>query len=334
MPAQPIPTRPRLALVGTGGTIAATTQSSTGLTDYDITEGVHALLHAVPELQELAELECHQVFNVDSRAMSSLMLLELSHKLNELLARPDLDGVVLTHGTDTLEESAFFLHLTLKTDKPVVLTAAMRPASALSADGPLNLHNAVRVACSSQAKGAGVLVLLNDQIHSARFLSKQHTTQVNAFGSPDAGPLGLVAAGQVRFAMRCLLPHTLNSGFDVRGLAALPKVQIFYDHPDTLAELYRSAAQNGVRGIVVAATGNGSLTPGALEGVSRAHRFGVTCVRASRIHAGPVTDSAYDQDHHTIAAHWLPAQKARILLMLGLAAQLDEAELQERFQAC
>ncbi|WP_394063333.1 asparaginase [Alcaligenes sp. WGS1538] len=332
MTAKPSASRPRLALVGTGGTIAATTQSSTGLTDYDITEGVHALLHAVPEIQDLAELECHQIFNVDSRAMSSLMLLELSRKLNELLARPDLDGVVLTHGTDTLEESAFFLHLTLKTRKPVVLTAAMRPASALSADGPLNLHNAVLAACAPQAQGQGVLVLLNDQIHSARFLSKQHTTQTSAFGSPDAGPLGLVAAGQARFAMRCLLPHTLDSRFDVRGLAALPRVQVFYDHPDTLAELYRSAAQNGVRGIVVAATGNGSLTPGALEGVSRAHRLGVACVRASRIHAGPVTDSAYDQDHHTIAAHWLPAQKARILLMLGLAAQLDETELQYVFQ--
>lgn len=332
MTAKPSATRPRLALVGTGGTIAATTQSSTGLTDYDITEGVHALLHAVPEIQDLAELECHQVFNVDSRAMSSLMLLELSRKLNELLARPDLDGVVLTHGTDTLEESAFFLHLTLKTRKPVVLTAAMRPASALSADGPLNLYNAVLAACSPQAQDQGVLVLLNDQIHSARFLSKQHTTQTSAFGSPDAGPLGLVAAGQARFAMRCLLPHTLDSRFDVRGLAALPRVQVFYDHPDTLAELYRSAAQNGVRGIVVAATGNGSLTPGALEGVNRAHRLGVVCVRASRIHAGPVTDSAYDQDHHTIAAHWLPAQKARILLMLGLAAQLDETELRHVFQ--
>ncbi|MDV2116146.1 asparaginase [Alcaligenes faecalis] len=327
-----MPTRPKLALVGTGGTIAATAQSTTGLTDYDITQGVHTLLQAVPGINELADLECHQVFNVDSRAMGSLMLLELSHKLNELLARPDINGAVVTHGTDTLEESAFFLHLTLKTDKPVVMVAAMRPASALSADGPLNLYQAVQVACSSLAQDQGVLVLLNDQIHSARFLSKQHTTLTSAFGSPDAGPLGLVAGGQPRFMMRSLLPHTHNSLFDVRSLHSLPKVQIFYDHPDTLAELYRHAAQSGVQGIVVAATGNGSLTPGALEGISRAHRLGVVCVRASRIHAGPVTDSAYDQDHHTIAAHYLPAQKARILLMLCLASKLEHDEIEAAFR--
>ena len=327
-----MPTRPKLALVGTGGTIAATTQSNTGLTDYDITQGVQTLLQAVPGITELADLECHQVFNVDSRAMGSRMVLELSQKLNELLARPDVDGAVITHGTDTLEESAFFLHLTLKTDKPVVMVAAMRPASALSADGPLNLYQAVQVACCAQARGQGVLVLLNDQIHSARFLSKQHTTLTNAFGSPDAGPLGLLAAGQVRFMMRCLLPHTQASQFDVRKISNLPKVQVFYDHPDTLAELYRHAAQSGVQGIVVAATGNGSLTPGALEGVSRAHRLGVVCVRASRIHAGPVSDSAYDQDHHTIAAHYLPAQKARVLLMLCLAAQMEHSDIEAVFR--
>ncbi|MGO3713997.1 asparaginase [Alcaligenes aquatilis] len=327
-----MPIRPKLVLVGTGGTIAATTQSNTGLTDYDITQGVHTLLQAVPGINELADLECHQLFNVDSRAMGSLMLLELSHKLNELLARPDINGAVITHGTDTLEESAFFLHLTLKTDKPVVMVAAMRPASALSADGPLNLYQAVQVACSPLANDQGVLVLLNDQIHSARFLSKQHTTQTSAFGSPDAGPLGLVAGGQPRFMMRTLLPHTHSSLFDVRSQHSLPKVQVFYDHPDTLAELYRHAAQSGVQGIVVAATGNGSLTPGALEGVSRAHRLGVVCVRASRIHAGPVTDSAYDEDHHTIAAHYLPAQKARILLMLCLAAQLEHDEIEAAFR--
>lgn len=132
--------------------------------------------------------------------------------------------------------------------------------------------------------------------------------------------------------MRTLLPHTHSSLFDVRSLHSLPKVQVFYDHPDTLAELYRHAAQSGVQGIVVAATGNGSLTPGALEGVSRAHRLGVVCVRASRIHAGPVTDSAYDEDHHTITAHYLPAQKARILLMLCLAAQLEHDEITAAFR--
>ncbi|WP_283737774.1 asparaginase [Alcaligenes faecalis] len=221
-----MPIRPKLALVGTGGDCRHH-PVNTGLTDYDITQGVHTLLQAVPGINELADLECHQVFNVDSRAMGSLMLLELSHKLNELLARPDINGAVVTHGTDTLEESAFFLHLTLKTDKPVVMVAAMRPASALSADGPLNLYQAVQVACSSLAQDQGVLVLLNDQIHSARFLSKQHTTLTSAFGSPDAGPLGLVAGGQPRFMMRSLLPHTHSSLFDVRSLHSLPKVQIF-----------------------------------------------------------------------------------------------------------
>ena len=324
---------PNVKILATGGTIAGAGTSSTQTVGYTAAvTAVDSLISAVPELKNIANVSGEQVAQIASEDMTDEVWLKLAKRVNQLLASPLVDGIVITHGTDTLEESAFFLHLTLKTDKPVVMVAAMRPASALSADGPLNLYQAVQVACSPLANDQGVLVLLNDQIHSARFLSKQHTTQTSAFGSPDAGPLGLVAGGQPRFMMRSLLPHTHSSQFDVQALHSLPKVQVFYDHPDTLAELYRHAAQSGVQGIVVAATGNGSLTPGALEGVSRAHRLGVVCVRASRIHAGPVTDSAYDEDHHTIAAHYLPAQKARILLMLCLANKLEHDEIEAAFR--
>lgn len=328
-----MPTTPltRIALVGTGGTIAATASTHTKLTDYDITEGLDSLLAAVPQVRRLARFEPHQVFNTDSRAMTSAMLLKLAQTVNALLQRDDIDAVLMTHGTDTLEESAFFLHLCIKSHKPVVMTAAMRPASAYSADGALNLYHAVLTACSPGSAGQGVLVVMNDQIHSARFLSKQHTSRPDAFASPDAGPLGQIAAGHLRYLLQTVLPHTVDSPFDIQSLQELPSVLILFDHPDACPDMFRSAAQSGAQGLVVAATGNGSLTPGSIHGLQIAQSMGVACVRASRISAGAVTPSQYDEQLHLIAAQFLPAIKARILLMLGLTLTRDIQTLRQIF---
>src|SRR5690606_27037279 len=181
--------RPSIALLGTGGTIAATAAASTALSDYAVTEGVHALLAAVPEIADIADIRCQQVFNVDSRGVTNKMLLRLAKTVNRQLADPAIDGVVITHGTDTLEETAYFLNLTVDSRKPVVVVGAMRPASAISADGPLNLYNAVLVAVQPGASGHGVLVVLNDKVHAARYVSKTNTTQVEAFAAGDQGCL-------------------------------------------------------------------------------------------------------------------------------------------------
>lgn len=323
---------PRIALLGTGGTIAATARSHTQLADYAVTEGVHSLLDAVPSLARLADIQSQQIFNIDSRAMSSTMLLKLAQQVNTVLEQADIDAVVITHGTDTLEETACFLHWTIKSNKPVILTAAMRPASAYSADGAMNLYHAVLTASHPQAVGQGVLVVLNDQLHSARFLTKQHTSRTDAFGSPDAGPIGQIANGQLRFLWQSLLPHTYHSEFDIRALHELPRVLILFDHPDACPEQMRSAAQNGADGVIIAATGNGSITPGSHQGVELALRMGVVCVRASRIGVGSVSSSSHDASQGLIAAEWLPAIKARILLQLALTQTREPHELRQIFK--
>lgn len=322
---------PRIVLLGTGGTIAATAHTTTQLTDYTVTEGVHSLLEAVPGLRKLAHIQSQQVFNIDSRAMSSAMLLKLAQHINEVLTRDDVDAVVITHGTDTLEETACFLHWTIKSSKPVILTAAMRPASAYSADGSMNLYHAMLTACHPQSVGQGVLVVLNDQIHSARFLTKQHTSRVDAFASPDAGPLGQIANGQLRFLVHSVLPHTTQSEFDVRLQHELPRVLILFDHPDACPEAMRNAAQNGVSGFIIAATGNGSITPGSQQGIEIVSRMGVRCVRASRIGVGSVSTSSHDEALGLIAAQWLPAIKARILLQLALTHTNEPQALRQIF---
>lgn len=328
----PVTHLPRIALLGTGGTIAATAHADTQLSDYSVTQGVHSLLQAVPALEQLAQIRTEQVFNIDSRAMSTVMLLDLTKKVSQVLQDDSVNAVVITHGTDTLEETAIFLHWTLKSHKPVVLTAAMRPASAYSADGAMNLYQAVLTACSPEAKGQGVLVVLNDQIHSARFLSKQHTSRTDAFHSPDAGPLGQIANSQLRFLLRSALPHTLDSEYDISDIQELPRVMIHFDHPDSCSEVLRSAAQRGIDGLIIAATGNGSITPATLQGVEIALRMGVTCVRASRIGTGSVSSSTHDVSQGLIAAHYLPAIKARILLMLALKQTRSVSAIRHAFE--
>src|SRR5690606_11057368 len=188
---------PVIALLGTGGTIAATAPSTTAVTDYTVTEGVQALLSAVPEINALAELRPQQIFNVDSRCIDNAMLLQLGAEVDRLLADDAIHGIVITHGTDTLEETAYFLNLVIKSRKPVVVVGAMRPGSAMSADGPLNLYNAVLLAASPQTQGLGVLVTLNDAVHAARYVRKAHTTHVQAFSSEDDGCIGRIHNGRV-----------------------------------------------------------------------------------------------------------------------------------------
>ena len=310
---------PRLTLLTTGGTIAGQAASAADTTGY--TAGAldpAALMAAVPGLEALATLSCEAVFALDSKDMTPAHWLTLLRTVQGHLARADCDGVVLTHGTDTLEETAYFLHLCLPPGKPVVLTAAMRPATALSADGPMNLYQAVAVAANPQAHGKGVLVVMNDAIFAGATVVKMHTRALDAITAPDSGPIG--QAQPVHFGAA---PDLTGAGRVPAGalhaLTALPRVDILYVAAGSDPDLLSSAATRQCAGVILALPGNGSLPSAWRDAVRQARAAGVRVVRASRTPAGAVSDTDADAGGPIPASGALSAAKARIALMLELA---------------
>ena len=326
--------RPRIVVVATGGTIASQGSSPTQTVGYARASiGADGLIAAVPSLAEIAEVRGEQLFQVLSGHLTSDNWLALARRLNELAAYDDVDGIVVTHGTDALEETAYWLTLTVRTVKPVVLTGAMRPASALSADGPMNLQNAVALAGSRHAHGMGVLVTMNDAIHAARDVMKLRTASPDAFGSPEFGPLGRLQGGVAHFHRRPLRRHTADSAFDVDAIEALPRVDVTYTHIGATRVPVDALCDAGTRGIVNAGVGQGDVTPDVLEGLKAARRRGVHVVRASRVPAGSVVANGAlkDDELDFVAADTLNPQKARVLLMLALTLTDDRREIQRLF---
>ena len=322
---------PRIAVVATGGTIASTAADSTQLADYQVCAAVEDLVTAVPDLAGLAKFEFEQICNVKSHQIGDQTLLEIARSVQRFCDRDDIDGVVITHGTDTLEETAFYLHLTLDTDKPVVMVGAMRPASAMSADGPLNLFHAVVVASHPDAKAKGVMVVMNDRIASARHVTKAHANGVDAFAPTEFGYLGLVFGHWVQFQSALVTFHTAQSPFK-RSFETdqLPPVDIIYDHQGAGLHQYRAAIEVS-EGIVLAATGHGSLSPQASEGARLALAANVCFVRSTRVWQGVVRPSVKDAQFGTVAAFTLTPAKARVLLRLALVKSRDRAEIQHWF---
>ncbi len=317
-----------IAIVATGGTIAAQNVSNTTLSDYAVDQSIDQLIFAVPALEEIAHLSAYEVCQIDSRDMHFTLQHQLITKVKQLLKRADIDGVVITHGTDTLEETALLLHWCIKSTKPVVITGAMRPSSALSADGPLNLYNAVLVASSPDAHGVGTIVLLNDQLHSARFVQKTHTSIPSAFAAPTTGAMGLVSDGRVYINTVPRRPFGVNSALKLtKSLVAPPHVDIIFDHVDANAKLYTASVLSGAKAIVIAALGNGSLSPAACEGAKYAANRDVLCIRASRVPNGAVSASEQDEKYHTLAAHQFPAIAARTLVSLALINNASSADI-------
>jgi L-asparaginase len=322
---------PNITVLATGGTIASTAADKTTFTDYKVTQDIASILAAVPGVENIANLRCRQVLNVDSRRINNRMLIKLASAIDKELTRADVDGVVVTHGTDTLEETAYFLNLTTKSAKPVVIVGAMRPATALSADGPLNLYNAILLAGHRTAAGKGVLVCLNDRVHAARHVTKTHTTQVDTFGAADLGCLGQVHDGRVDLSQAPSRLHTLDTDFTLSGLKALPVVDIIYDHQDAGLHLYEASIKASVQGIVIAGTGNGSLSPQAEKGARLAVQHHIACVRGSRCGSGAVSRLQRDRKRGLVSADSLNPQKARILLMLALTVTRDRDVIQSYF---
>src|SRR4051812_16388777 len=273
---------PKIVVLATGGTIAGAAGSDVQSAYTSGQVGVDQLLAAVPQAKKVAMLSGEQISNIGSQDMNDEVWLKLARRINELAAQPDVAGIVITHGTDTIEETAYFLNLVVKTKKPVVLTASMRPSTALSADGPLNFFNAVAVAANKDAAGRGVLVVVNDWIHGASSLTKASTTAVQTFLSPIRGLIGTVAYGESEFYRGPVGRNTADSEFSLDGVTALPRVDIVMAHENMDGALIDAAAAAGAKGIVIAGVGNGNMTAGALKTLTAQAKKGVVCVRASR----------------------------------------------------
>lgn len=325
---------PNVLILATGGTIAGAGASATTTVGYQSAQlPVDTLVSAVPELQTLADVTGEQVLQVGSQDMTNQGLLTIAKRVNEALTQPDVDGIVITHGTDTLEETAYFLNLVVKSEKPVVLVGSMRPATALSADGPLNLYNAVALASSEAAAGKGVLVTLNDEISAAREVTKTSTTSVNTFQSPDLGYLGYMELGKPYFYREPLHKHTTETPFEVSNLSELPQVDIIYGYSSNSRALLDASAANGAKGVVYAGVGNGNFSQQVIPAVNDAIGKGIVVVRSARTGSGRVSRNGEmnDDELGTVAADNLNPQKARILLMLALTQTADPAAIQQMF---
>lgn len=335
VPSHAGPPKPVVVVLATGGTIAGAAPSATQTVGYKAAViTVDHLLAAVPNMKDLAEIRGEQVFQVASENMTPQHWLLLARHVNQLLADKEVSGIVITHGTDTLEETAYFLNLVIKSEKPVVLVGSMRPSTALSADGPLNLYDTVAVAASPASKGKGVLVVLNDTINAAREVTKTSTFSLQTFHTHDLGALGYVQSGTAFFYRQPVRLHTLATGFDVTGIKQLPKVVILYGYAGSDGEMVEAALRAGVTGIVYAGTGNGSLSDSAKQALAAARAKGVQVVRSSRTGSGMVArNGEVDDDRFDfIVADNLSPQKARVLLMLGLTVTRDTKRLQQFFE--
>lgn len=323
-----------IVIVATGGTIAGTSFSATDTLHYTSASiSVDELLAKVPYLQEIANVTGIQLAQVDSSNITMDIWLELSKTINNLLISSDVDGVVITHGTDTLEETAYFLNLTIKHIKPVVIVGAMRPISALSADGPINLYNAVRLAASPSAHNKGVLVTLNDTINYSRDVTKTNTALQDAFKAPELGYLGYIQGGQPYFYRLPARRHTKYTEFNLSNITVLPKVEIIYSYVDSDPYIIEAAVTAGTQGLIYAGLGNGGIPDKTLKVLANLACDGLPIVRSSRVGSGVVTrnDAVSDDTYGFIVADTLNPQKARVLLTLALTVTTDISKIQQMF---
>ncbi len=323
---------PTIVLLATGGTIAGS-GASASLGSYKSGElGIKELLKAIPSLNKIARIQGEQISNIGSQDMNEEIWFKLAKRVQKLLNDSRIQGVVITHGTDTLEESAYFLNLVLRSTKPVVLVGAMRNASSLSADGALNLYNALSVAIDEKSANKGVLVVMDDTIFSAREVVKTHTTHTSTFKALNSGAIGSVYYGKARYYMQPLRKHTTESEFSILELKTpLPKVDIIYTHAGMTPDLFQASLKSHAKGVVIAGVGNGNVSAGFLKAMQEASQMGVVIVRSSRVGSGEITSGEID-DKAFITSDNLNPQKARVLLQLALTKTNDKEKIQEMFE--
>ena len=330
---QPAATLPHVVVLATGGTIAGAGASAANSATYAAAKvPVDKLLAGLPELGSVARVSGEQVFQIASESFTNDNLLTLARRVSELAKQPGVDGIVVTHGTDTLEETGFFLNLVVHTNKPIVMVGSMRPGTALSADGALNLFDAVSVAASKDAMSKGVLVTMNDEIQTARDVSKLVNIKTEAFKS-QWGPLGMVVEGKNYWFRAPVKRHTAWSEFNIDNISTLPPVEIVYSYGNVPPTAIQALGQSGVKAIVHAGTGNGSVPNRIVPELQKLRAQGVQIIRSSRVPAGFVLRNAEQPDdkYDWVVAHDLNPQKARLLAAVALATTNDSRELQRIF---
>ncbi|WP_297427650.1 asparaginase [Clostridium sp.] len=320
-----------IVILATGGTIAGTGEEGK-TTNYQAGNlDIQTLINSVTNLDKIANIYGEQVANVDSNDITITHWLTLANKINELSKQSDIDGFVITHGTDTLEETAYFLDLTVKTNKPVVITGAMRPSTATSADGPLNLYQSVALAASDLSVGQGCLVAFSDGIYSGRNVQKVNTFKTNAFNSIEFGCLGYMRDNVPYFFNKSTKPHTVDSQFDVSGIDKLPIVSIAYFNIDADPSILDYFADKS-EGIVIAGAGSGTFSSNWVKEIKNLETRGIPVVRSSRIGSGIILrDNTIDKYSNCIPSYTLSPPKARILLSLALTKTKDFSEIGKIF---
>ena len=326
--------KPNVVILATGGTIAGAGADVTNSATYQAAKvPVDKLIAGIPQLSTIAEVRGEQVFQIASENFTNANLITLGKRVAVLVRQKDVDGVVITHGTDTLEETAYFLNLVVHTDKPIVVVGSMRPGTAMSADGTLNLFNAVSVAASKDARGKGVLVTMNDETNSGGDVAKMVNLRTEAFKSPW-GPLGMVVEGKNYWFRLPAKRHTMTSEFDIEKIDTLPSVEIAYGSGNASDTAYRAFARNGAKAIIHAGTGNGSVSSAVVPTLQELRGKGVQIIRSSHVNAGGfVLRNAEQPDdkYDWVVAHDLNPQKARILALVALSKTQDSKGLQRIF---
>ena len=324
---------PKIIILATGGTIAGAGASAdrAGYTAGKIP--IDDLIGTIPSVKKIADITGEQVASVGSQDMTIDIWKKLAIRINEIAKNKEADGIVITHGTDTQEETAYFLDLALTTDIPVVLTGSMRASTAISADGPKNLYDAITIAANPKSKGRGVLVSFNEGIYDARDVMKLSTTKTNAFGSPNTGAVGQAYDGRVEYYSKSEREVKPKRPVTITADTKLPRVDIVYMYADAPSDMIDMLIDKKVDGIVIAGVGNGNFNKAYTEAVKRAVAAGIIVCRASRTPSGRVVlhDEINDDELGTIVSDDLTPQKARILLMLGLTKTKDKKQLQDLF---
>ena len=325
--------KPTIYILATGGTIAG---SGSGSLDSSYTSGtvtVDKLIAAVPDINKIATIKGEQISNIGSQDMNNEVWLKLANRINELLNSGKADGIVVTHGTDTMEETAYFLSLTVHTDKPVVMVGSMRPSTAISADGPANLYNGICTLVDPSSKGHGVMVCMNNELFEAKSVIKTHTTDVSTFKGGLYGEMGYVYNGKPYFLHKPVAKQGLTSEFNVDNLTSLPKVGIVYGYANCSPLPIQAFVNAKFDGIVLAGVGDGNFYKDVFDVALKAQNSGIQIVRSSRVPFGPtnLNGEVDDAKYHFVASLNLNPQKARVLLMLALTKTKDWQKIQQYF---
>jgi len=322
----------KVAIIATGGTIAGTGQLGKTASYRAGEISVEDIISSIPMIKEIADIETVQLFNVDSNEMDPQKWIELTRVVNEVARRPEIDGIVVTHGTDTLDETAYFLNLTIYTQKPVVITGAMRPATATSADGPFNLYQAVCLAVHESARDQGVMALFSNTIYGARDIQKVNNYKIDAFDQKSFGCLGYMQDDKVYLYSKTFKTHTIHSIFSYGQMEHLPEVAIAYFYAGAKASVLENLAKDH-QGIILVGSGSGNYNQEWLHMIEKLSHQGIVFVRASRVPAGLIfDDEVFDPHHLCIPANTLSPQKARVLLMLALGKTKDVSQIKSIFE--